>query len=141
MDRVAFFSELVKLGAISDAQAQESINRLDLLEKQKPTVGQVARYGAIGAGAGALTRSISHGVETGGLPKLRGLGGAAAAGAVGMGLTPLIQSHLNRRAEAGTLKKYLAQEHAGKFSKNPEPEGAPAKFENGVVGAPQAQAI
>jgi hypothetical protein len=141
LDWNAFFDELVKLGAISDAQAQASADRLDTLEKSKPTGGQIARYGALGAGAGGVGRLVSHSIEHGVRPSLRGVGGAAAAGAIGMGAMPLIRSQLDRRAEAGHLKKYLQQEHAGTYGKNPEPEGAPAKFAPDVVGAPQAQAI
>jgi hypothetical protein len=137
----AFFDELTKLGAVSDQQAQSSIDRLETLEKAKPTGGQLARYGALGAGAGALGRVVSHGIEHGKLPTGRALGGAAAAGTIAMGAVPLVRSALDRRAEAGHLKKYMKQEHIGTYGKNPEPEGAPAKFGPDVVVAPQAQTI
>jgi hypothetical protein len=110
MNRFAIFDELVKLGAISDDQARASLDRLDSLEKSKPTGGQVARYGALGAGAGALGKAVSHSIEHGKMPVGRGLGGAAAAGAIGMGAMPLLRSSLDRRAEMGRLKKYMGQE-------------------------------
>ncbi len=110
MDRRAFFDELTKLGAISDDQARASLDRLESLEKNKPTGGQVARYGVLGAGAGALGKAVSHGIEHSQLPVGRSLGGAAAAGAIGMGAMPLLRSSLDRRAEMGRLKQYMAQE-------------------------------
>ena len=110
MDKRAFFDELCKLGAISDADAQKSIDRLETLDKAKPTVGQVGRYGALGAGAGMLGRAVSHGIEHGRLPSRRGMLGAAAAGAIGMGAVPLIRGAMDRHVEKGHLKKYLKQE-------------------------------
>lgn len=136
-----FFDELTKLGAVSDQQAQSSIDRLEALEKAKPTGGQLARYGILGAGAGAVGKLVSHGIEHGTLPARRGLAGAGAAGTIAMGAVPLVRSALDRRAEAGKLKSYMKQEHIGTYGKNPEPEGAPAKFGPDVVGAPQAQTI
>jgi hypothetical protein len=129
MNFLVVLDELVKLGAISDEQAQRSIDQLDALEKTKPTLGQVGRYGVLGAGAGMLGRTVSHGIEHGALPTRRALGGAAAAGAIGLGAVPIVRGALDRRANIGHLKKYMKQEHIGQFGKNPEPEGAPAKFE------------
>ena len=119
MNFVAFYDELQKLGAISDAQAQSSVDRLHTFEKNKPTAGQAGRYGALGAAAGVLGRGISHGIEHGKLPTGRSALGAATAGAVSMGAVPLMRGALDRHAEVGTLKKYLHQEHAGEYGKNP----------------------
>ena len=58
----SLFDELEKLGAISDDQARRSLDRLDQLDKNKPTPGQVGRYGALGAGAGA-TSSVAPSKE------------------------------------------------------------------------------
>jgi hypothetical protein len=118
MNKVAFLDELVKLGVISDEQARASLDRLESLEKNKPTGGQVARYGVLGAGAGAVGKAVSHSIEHGRLPVGRSLGGAAAAGAIGMGAMPLFRSSLDQRAEMGRLKKYMGQVHEGQYDKN-----------------------
>jgi hypothetical protein len=102
-------SELSKLGAVSDEQARRSLDRYDALEKSKPTAGQVGRYGALGAGAGALSKTISTGIEHGRMPTGRAALGGAVAGAVGMGAVPLIRSALDRKAEKSTLQSYLHQ--------------------------------
>jgi hypothetical protein len=106
---VALFDELRKLGAISPDQARQSLDRLDTLEKNKPTAGQALRYGALGAGAGALGKTISHTIEHGKLPAGRALGGAAAAGSVAMGALPLVRGVLDRHTEASTLRKFMNQ--------------------------------
>lgn len=116
MDYRAFFDELEKLGAISDEQARRSLDRLDSLEKSKPTMGQVGRYAALGAAAGPAIGAASN-VLKGKNPldfstgnKMRGVIGEAAKGALGMGAVPLVRSHLDRRAEKSTLRQYMKQE-------------------------------
>lgn len=101
---------LEKLSAVSDEQARRSLDRLDQLEKNTPTGGQVARYGALGAGAGALGHVVSRAIE-GGAKNItrRSALGAAAAGAIGMGGVPLVRGALDRHAEKKTLKSYLHQ--------------------------------
>jgi hypothetical protein len=117
------FDELLKLGAVSDEEARRSLDRLDTLEKATPSGGQIARYGALGAGAGALGHIMSRAIE-GGLNKLtaRSALGAAASGALAMGAVPLVRGALDRRAERSTLKSYLSQEHVGQYGKNPNTE-------------------
>jgi hypothetical protein len=107
---VSFFDELEKLGAVSDDQARRSLDRLDQLEKNTPTPGQVGRYGALGAGAGALGHVVSRAIEGGakGITRRSALG-AAAAGAIGMGAVPLVRGALDRHAEKKTLSAYLRQ--------------------------------
>jgi hypothetical protein len=118
---VSCLAELEKVGAVSADQARRSLDRLDTLEQNKPTVGQVARYGTLGAGAGALTKGISSVVEHGKLPTSRAALASGAAGAIGMGAVPLLRSALDRRAETGTLKKFMAgtEQHAGDYAKSP----------------------
>lgn len=110
----ATFDELIKLGAVSDEQARAALERLDSLEESKPTAGQALRYGALGAGAGLVSRGLGDAIE-------HGVGGALAKAAPGRfaaaavtgglmaGATPMIRSALDRRAEAGKLRSYLAQ--------------------------------
>jgi len=123
---------MAKLGAISDEQARRSLDRYDALEQAKPTAGQVGRYGALGAGAGALTHAVSRGLEGRSPITPRSLGGAAAAGAIGMGAVPLVRGMLDRAAEKGTLRKYMTQEHVGQYASNPNTETG------GLAGPPTA---
>lgn len=108
MNLRACLDELQKLGAISDDQAQSALDRLDMLERNKPTLGQAARYATLGAGTGSVAGSIGRLIEGKELTGRGALAGAAT-GALLSGGVPLIQSHLNRKAEMGTLKRYLAQ--------------------------------
>lgn len=120
---VALFDELTKLGAVSDEEARRSLDRYDQLEKQSPTPAQVGRYGALGAGAGALGHVMSRAIEGGvNKPTPRSALGAAASGALAMGAVPLVRGVLDRRAERRTLKDYLTQEHVGSYGKNPNTE-------------------
>lgn len=119
MDFSPFFDELEKLGAISTQEARRSLDRLNSLEQVKPSGSQVARYGALGAGAGALTKTVGHVIEHGKLPGVRGALGSAAAGAIGMGAIPLIGQHFDRRAEYGKLKKFMGQQHDGEYGAAP----------------------
>lgn len=116
----AFFSELAKIGAISDEQARGSLERLDTLERNKPTMGQMGRYAGLGAVTAPAMGMISTAIRSGGKAlveggtvkdKLRSVAADAAKGAVGMGAMPLLRSHLDRRAEVGTLKNYMQQPH------------------------------
>ena len=111
--------ELQKVGAISPEQARVSLNRLDSIEAEKPTVGQVARYGALGAGAGALSKGVSSMIEHGHMAAPRALLGAGAAGAIGMGAVPLIRRAMDRHSEKSTLKKFMGQEHIGSYAQSP----------------------
>lgn len=108
--------ELEKLGAISDEQARRALDRAETLEKNKPTVGQVGRYAGLGAVAGPGIRMVGnvikkkHPLDFGaGVGKLRGVASEAATGAIASGAIPMIRSHLDRRAEIGTLKTYLKE--------------------------------
>jgi hypothetical protein len=115
----AFLDELEKLGAISTDDARRSYDRLDTLEQNKPTLGQIGRYGALGAGAGALTKTLGNAIEHKALPSARAAGAGALAGAIGMGAVPLIRQKLDQRAEYGKLKKFMHQEHLGEYGASP----------------------
>lgn len=116
------FNELEKLGAISPEQAQASLDRLQQLEMSRPTVGQAARYGLLGAvagpsiaGAADLVRGQTpfKGVEREGktIPygRPRGVGGAMLAGALTSGAIPFVRSSLDRASEKRTLKRFLKE--------------------------------
>jgi len=107
---------LAKSAAVSPDAARRSLDRLDTLERNKPNVGQVARYGGIGAlggaAAGALGNAIEHGTALkGATPKAKALNlvSAAAKGAIGGGALPLLRSHSDRHAEMGTLRKFMQE--------------------------------
>jgi len=114
-----FFDELEKLGAISDEQAQRSLDQLDQLEKNKPTLGQMGRYAGVGAIAAPVIGAI--GDVIGGRPGggLRGVASRAVTGGLSASAIPLARSALDRRASIGHLKKYMQQEHVGEYGKNP----------------------
>ena len=103
----------IKEAAVSDEQAQSAINRLDTLERNKPTLRQAARYGAIGAAAGPAMNLIGSAIAKKNPFKdttmLRGLASDATKGAIAGGAVPLLRSHFDRHAEVGTLKNYLAE--------------------------------
>lgn len=107
---------LVKAATVTHEQARRSLDRLDSLERNKPTAGQLARYGSIGGLGGAAIGAVGNAIETGtGLkgatPKAKVLNMAAnaAKGALGGGAIPLLRMHSDRRAEMGTLRKYMQE--------------------------------
>jgi hypothetical protein len=108
-----------KTAEVSPELARRSLDRLDAIEKSKPTARQAVRYGAIGGVGGAGIGAIGHMIERGSpfkgvTPKAKALNFAAnaAKGAIGGGAIPLIQNSIDRRAEVGTLRKYM-QENTG----------------------------
>lgn len=123
----AFFEELAKVGAISEEQARASLDRLDTLERNKPTMGQVGRYAGLGAVAGPVMSTVSnvikHGpsgaINFGGKSIARGILGDAAKGAIGGGLVPLARNHLDRRGEIGTLKTFVHEHQLPPASPGP----------------------
>lgn len=116
MNFSATLDELLKLGAISEEQARRSLDRLDTLEHNKPTVGQAGRYGVLGGATGAAIGGIGNLIEQGTVlkgatPKEKALSLASGAvkGVLAGGALPLARSHLDRRAELSTLRKYMQE--------------------------------
>jgi hypothetical protein len=106
----SFVDELAKLGAVSDEHAQRSLERLESLNKNRPTLGQVGRYGAIGAVAGPAIGALSNIVEK--KPPLgsaRAVAAQALKGGLSASAIPLARAHFDRRAELGTLNKYVSE--------------------------------
>lgn len=103
----------IKESAVSDEQAQAAVDRLGTLERNRPTMRQAARYGAIGAAAGPAINLVGSAIAKKNPFKdttvLRGLASDATKGALAGGAVPLLRSHLDRRAEVGTLRNYLAE--------------------------------
>lgn len=117
MDTTSCLTELVKIGTISQEQAERSYNRLETLERNKPTAPQVLRYGAIGAIAYPGVRVLENAISgktllegTGWKDKMRRVAGRSIAGAVTSGAIPLLRTHFDRKAEVKHLTNYL-QEH------------------------------
>jgi len=109
-----------KYAAVSEDEARRSLDRLDALERNRPTVGQAGRYGALGAAGGGLIGAagnlIEHGSPLkGATPKGKALNLAASAvkGAIGGGAIPLARNQLDRRAETGTLKRFMRENQSG----------------------------
>lgn len=107
---------LVKSAAVTPEQARRSLDRLDSLERNKPTAGQLARYGTIGGLGGAAIGAVGNAIESGtalkgATPKAKALNLAAnaAKGALGGGAIPLLRMHSDRRAEMGTLRKFMQE--------------------------------
>lgn len=110
----SFLDELQKLGAVSDEHAQRSLDRLDSLERSRPTVGQVGRYGAIGAVAGPAIGAISNIIEKKPpIGSVRSLAASAVKGGLSASAIPLARAHFDRKAEIGTLHRYLKERNAG----------------------------
>lgn len=108
--------QLTKAAEVSADDARRSLDRLDSLERVKPTAGQFGRYtgigGAAGAAAGAIGNAIEHGSALkGGSTKAKLLNVAAntAKGALAGGAVPLLRNHMDRRAEMGTLHNFMSE--------------------------------
>lgn len=121
----ACIDELHKLGAVTDEEAMETLNRLDSLDKNKLTADQVGRYATLGAIAGPAInfgKSMLQGKGIGGyfgkdhttlLRRARHIGGDAIAGAATSGAIPLLRSALDRRASEQKLQDYVHTRAAG----------------------------
>jgi len=105
----ACIDELEKLGAVSPEQARRALDQLDALEQNKPDARQVARYGISGALTGAGISALGNTLEGKPIGGLRGVGAMALKGALSAGAVPLLQAHLDRRAQMGTLKQFVQQ--------------------------------
>lgn len=114
----ALLEELHKVGAITDEEARRSLDRLDSLDRSKPTLSQASRYALIGATAGPAVRAATNLIrgkspldfaQAAGKSPLRGLAADALGGATMAGAVPMLRSHFDRSAETGTLKKYMKQ--------------------------------
>lgn len=115
----AFFNELEKLGAVSDAEAMRSLQALQDLEDNKPSVGQTLGYAGIGAAATPLIhaagnvirkRSPFEGVTLG--DKLRDAGAQVFKGGVGGTAVSIGQQQFDRHHNMGKLRAYVAEHDA-----------------------------
>lgn len=114
---------LSKMAEVTPEEALRSLEQAESLEKAKPTVGQVARYAGLGAvvaptvsiGREMLRKGPKAGVARyfkdvagkGLAAKARHMSGDMAAGAVTSGGIPLLRAALDRRAAAGTIRKFV----------------------------------
>lgn len=113
-----FFAELRKHAAVSEEEARAALDRLDTLEKAKPTAGQVGRYAALGAGAG-VAADVGGSMLSGapyfkappGTPfaKPRAVGASALRGAVAASVIPLLRGKLDRHVNEDKLRAYLEE--------------------------------
>ena len=115
MDFRACFDELEKLGAVTDEQAQTALDRYEVLEKNKPSAGQVGRYAALGAVAGPAVGVVGnvlkarHPLNFGSNYKSLGVMSEAAKGALGMGVVPIVRHKMDQESEKKTLKAYIKE--------------------------------
>lgn len=122
--------ELVKLGMITPEHAEASLERLQSLEDNKPTVGQALRYGALGALVGPVATGVGDAIkgrpiftpaERGGkvIPfgRARGALSAAAAGALTGGALPFLRNRLDQSAEKRTLQQFMNEYQAAQAPK------------------------
>lgn len=154
---IAFYDELAKLGAITDEHARRAIDQLDSLEQNKPTLGQVGRYAALGAAAGPVIGAIGNAIRGGAKPgtsmlshlagaaqpgfgpAARALAGGAVTGAIGSGLVPLVRGQLDRHAAMSTLNGYIAERAKEQSSPMMKGEQEPVlQVEPKVGSAPEA---
>lgn len=143
INKISFFDELAKIGAISDEQARSSLDRLDTLERNRPTLHQVGRYAGLGAVAGPamslagnlIKKGPKGALDFGGKSVLRGAVGDATKGAIGGGLVPLVRNQLDRRAEMGTLKTFMRQHELPPAA--PGPAGTEVGGKVAAAQAPQ----
>jgi len=116
VDVRACLDELQKLGAVSHEEARSSLDRLESLEKSKPTLGQLGRYAAIGAVASPIIGGVADLVEGGpsrvlGGPgrRLRTIAASATKGALGASVIPIARTALDRHVEMNNLRDYMRQ--------------------------------
>jgi hypothetical protein len=131
---------LQKTALVSQPRAARALDRLDTLNENKPTLGQVGRYAGIGGVGGAAISSLGNVVEHYKPPTTPGIKGHLLAlgqaavkaeknptvsskvrlvaantmkGALGGGAIPLLRSAADRHAEQKVLREYLVQQQGG----------------------------
>jgi hypothetical protein len=129
MDFVSFFDELVKLGAISDEEAETALKRYQSLKESRPDVEQVTRYSLLGGAVAPIMHVAGNLIKGEGMKGVvsvapqyqnkgrgallrgmgRSLGASAVTGAVGMGLVPIVRHWMDTNAERSKLKEYLRE--------------------------------
>jgi len=111
--------------SISEEDVLSAVDRLEHLDKVKPTLGTVGRFAGLGAVTApgiAMSRDLvagnkqfhgwnrkAHGLSLAKGSKLRNAAGVATGGALAGGVLPLVQNELSRRSEKGKIRKFLAQ--------------------------------
>ena len=111
-------SELHKLGAINDDEAQRTLDQLEALETNKFTPGQVGRYALLGAAAGpavGVARNLIREGKPFGRPGWRYAGRSLAADAIGGAVTsgaiPMVRSAMDRIAAKNTLAQFMREQN------------------------------
>lgn len=122
-----FVTELAELGAVTSGQlakvaevtreqAQHAMERLDDLEHQRPTMGQLGRGALVGAMVGPIASNVSKLVSEGRFSKPREIAGQIAGGTIFGTATPLLKHKVETGTERRTLRNYIESGQAGRLA-------------------------
>lgn len=123
----AFISELGQLNAVTDEQlakvaevtreqAQTALGRLDELEHQRPTLGQLGRGALVGSMVGPVASNVNKLISKGEFHSPREMLGQIAGGAIFGTVTPLLKHKVETGTERHILKDYVGSGHEGRLA-------------------------
>lgn len=112
----AAIEELAKTAEVSREQAQIALERLDDLEHQKPTMGQLGRGALVGSVVGPIASNVSKLISAGHLHSPREMAGQIAGGAIFGTAAPLLKHKVESGAERKTLKDYINAGGGGRLA-------------------------
>lgn len=123
----AFVTELGELGAVTSGQlakvaevtreqASHALQRLDELEHQRPTAGQLGRGAIVGSLVGPIASNVSKLVSSGKLHTPREIAGQIAGGTIFGTATPLLKHKVETGTERRTLRDYVESGRGGRLA-------------------------
>ena len=108
--------QLAKVAEVTREQAQHAMERLDDLEHQRPTLGQLGRGALVGAMVGPIASNVSKLVSEGRFSKPREIAGQIAGGTIFGTATPLLKHKVETGTERKTLRNYVESGQGGRLS-------------------------
>jgi hypothetical protein len=108
--------QLQKVAEVTREQAQAAMLRLDELEHQKPTLGQLGRGAAVGSIVGPIASNVNKLISKGEFNTPREIAGQIAGGAIFGIATPLIKHRVETGTERHALRDYVNQGHGGRLA-------------------------
>lgn len=123
----AFVTELAELGAVTVGQlektaevtreqAQHALTRLDELDHQRPTAGQLGRGALVGSIVGPIASNVGKLISEGRFSKPRDIAGQIASGTIFGTATPFIKHKVETGTERKTLKNYIDSGGGGRLA-------------------------
>lgn len=108
--------QLQKAAEVTKDQAQVALSRLDELDHQRPTLGQLGRGAAVGSIVGPIASNVNKLISKGEFNTPREMVGQLAGGAVLGIAAPLLRHKVETGNERHLLRNYVNEGHGGRLA-------------------------